>query len=38
MVSIKKAVGQLQKHYPDASKVAVVDKQGKTLLSTLFRK
>ena len=34
MVSIKKAVNNLQKHYPDASKVAVVDKQGKILLST----
>ncbi|MHA2036404.1 MAG: hypothetical protein ACW972_08130 [Promethearchaeota archaeon] len=34
MVSIKKAVNNLQKHYPDASKVVVVDKQGKTLFSS----
>ncbi len=34
MVSIKKAVDHLHKHYPDASKVVVIDKQGKILLST----
>ncbi|MHA2392852.1 MAG: hypothetical protein ACXAEX_12970 [Promethearchaeota archaeon] len=34
MVSIKKIVDNLQKHYPDASQVAVIDKQGKILHST----
>ncbi|MFW9822019.1 MAG: hypothetical protein ACFFE4_03745 [Candidatus Thorarchaeota archaeon] len=31
MVNIKKVVDNLQKHYPDAAQVAVVDKQGKVL-------
>jgi len=34
MVSIKSVVSKLQKHYPDASDVALVDKQGKVLFST----
>ncbi|MFW9878472.1 MAG: hypothetical protein ACFFG0_35770 [Candidatus Thorarchaeota archaeon] len=34
MVSIKSVVSKLQKHYPDASQVAVVDKAGKILFST----
>ena len=34
MVNIKKVVDNLQKHYPDTSQVAVVDKQGKVLHST----
>jgi len=34
MVSIKSVVSKLQKHYPDASDVALVDKKGKILFST----
>ncbi len=34
MVSIKSVVSKLQKHYPDASDVALVDKKGKVLFST----
>ncbi len=34
MVSIKSVVSKLKKHYPDASDVAIVDKQGKVLFST----
>ncbi len=34
MVSIKSVVSKLQKHYPDASDVALVDKRGKVLFST----
>jgi hypothetical protein len=34
MVNVKSAVDKLQKHYPDASKVVVVDKGGKVLYST----
>ena len=33
MVNIKSVVGKLQKHYPDASQVAVVDRSGKVLHS-----
>ncbi|MFX1418763.1 MAG: hypothetical protein ACFE9N_07580 [Promethearchaeota archaeon] len=34
MVNIKSVVSKLQKHYPDASEVAVVDRGGKVLFST----
>lgn len=34
MVNIKSVVNKLQKHYPDAAEVAVVDKEGKVLFST----
>jgi len=34
MVNIKSVVNKLQKHYPDASEVAVVDRAGKVLFST----
>ncbi|MFW9876867.1 MAG: hypothetical protein ACFFG0_27550 [Candidatus Thorarchaeota archaeon] len=34
MVNIKSVVDKLQKHYPDASQVAVVDKSGKLLYSS----
>lgn len=34
MVNIKSVVSKLQKHYPDASEVAVVDRAGKILYST----
>lgn len=34
MVNIKSVVSKLQKHYPDATKVALVDKQGKVLFTT----
>lgn len=34
MVNIKSIVDKLQKHYPDASQVAVVDRQGKVLHSS----
>ncbi|MFX1504442.1 MAG: hypothetical protein ACFFDH_26025, partial [Promethearchaeota archaeon] len=34
MVNIKSIVSKLQKHYPDASEVAVVDRAGKVLFST----
>jgi hypothetical protein len=34
MVNIKSVVSKLQKHYPDASEVAVVDRAGKVLFST----
>jgi hypothetical protein len=34
MVNIKSVVNKLQKHYPDAAEVAVVDKGGKALFST----
>lgn len=34
MVNIKSVVNKLQKHYPDASEVAVVDKTGKVLFTT----
>ncbi|MFW9942385.1 MAG: hypothetical protein ACFFFT_15210 [Candidatus Thorarchaeota archaeon] len=34
MVSIKSVVDKLQKHYPDATQVAVVDKSGKVLYSS----
>jgi len=34
MVNIKSVVNKLQKHYPDAAEVAVVDNGGKALFST----
>ncbi|MFX0030990.1 MAG: hypothetical protein ACFE8B_17380 [Candidatus Hermodarchaeota archaeon] len=34
MVNIKSIVDKLQKHYPDASQVAVVDRQGRVLHSS----
>jgi hypothetical protein len=34
MVNIKSVISKLQKHYPDASEVAVVDRAGKVLYST----
>ncbi|MFX0039830.1 MAG: hypothetical protein ACFFCY_11990 [Promethearchaeota archaeon] len=34
MVNIKSVVSKLQKHYPDATHVALVDKQGKILFTT----
>jgi hypothetical protein len=34
MVSIKSVVNKLQKHYPDAVNVAVLDRQGKILFTT----
>ncbi|MFW9820570.1 MAG: hypothetical protein ACFFE5_13250 [Candidatus Thorarchaeota archaeon] len=33
MVNIKSVVNKLQKHYPDATQVTVVDRQGKVLFS-----
>lgn len=33
MVNIKSVVNKLQKHYPDATQVAVVDRQGKVLFT-----
>ncbi|MFX1380558.1 MAG: hypothetical protein ACFFA4_15840 [Promethearchaeota archaeon] len=34
MANIKSVVSKLQKHYPDATQVALVDKQGKVLFTT----
>ncbi len=34
MVNIKSVVNKLQKHYPDATQVALVDRQGKVLFTT----
>ncbi|MFX1574598.1 MAG: hypothetical protein ACFFB0_17795 [Promethearchaeota archaeon] len=34
MTSFKSVVSKLQKHYPDASDVAIIDKKGKVLYST----
>ena len=34
MVNIKSVVNKLQKHYPDATEVALVDKAGKVLFTT----
>lgn len=34
MVNIKSVVSKLQKHYPDATQVALVDRQGKVLYTT----